>query len=72
MKDKIYWLGVGVCTMLIVYLVVGFSMPRQTFLNEGVRHGLVIFRDYTVSFGGFNRFHCSMRSTMNIKNRGTP
>ena len=29
MKDKIYWLGAGVCAMLMVYLVAGFLMQRQ-------------------------------------------
>ena len=70
MKDKIYWLGTGVCAMLIIYLVVGILMRRQAFLDGGAWYGLVIFRDYTVSFGGFNRFYYSMRSTMNINNRG--
>ena len=26
MKDGIYWLGVGVCGLMIVYLVVGFLL----------------------------------------------
>jgi len=29
MKNKVYWLGVTVCAMLVVYLIAGFSLMRK-------------------------------------------
>ncbi|GEM_PF-3110174 len=29
MQDKIYWLGAGVCAMLVIYLAVGLLMLHQ-------------------------------------------
>ena len=34
MKDNIYWLGVSVCAILVIYLVVGFLMLGHCGIKE--------------------------------------
>jgi len=29
MKDKVYWIGVSVCALLVLYLIVGFSLMHR-------------------------------------------